>query len=49
VIRIVHVLLLAGAAWAQVAVPPLKGRVTDLTGTLKPEQIASLEQMLAAF
>jgi uncharacterized protein len=49
VIRIALVLLLAGAAWAQVAVPPLKGRVTDLTGTLKLEQIASLEQMIATF
>ena len=35
--------------WAQVAVPPLKTRVTDLTGTLKPEQASSLEQMLADF
>ena len=39
-------LLICLPVWAQVAVPPLKGRVTDLTGTLKPEQIASLEQML---
>ena len=29
--------------------PPLKGRVTDLTGTLKPEQAASLEQLLRSF
>ena len=43
------ILLLAVPAWAQVAVPPLKGRVTDLTGTLKPEQIVSLEQMLRSF
>jgi uncharacterized protein len=35
--------------WAQVAVPPLKTRVTDLTGTLKPEQASALEQMLADF
>ena len=48
-IKALLILLLALPAWAQVAVPPLKGRVTDLTGTLKPEQIASLEQMLQSF
>jgi uncharacterized protein len=47
--RALVVFFLAAAAWAQVAVPPLKGRVTDLTGTLKPEQVASLEQMLQSF
>jgi uncharacterized protein len=30
-------------------VPALKARVTDLTGTLTPEQIGQLEQKLAAF
>jgi uncharacterized protein len=49
VIKALLILLLALPAWAEVAVPPLKGRVTDLTGTLKPEQIASLEQMLQSF
>jgi uncharacterized protein len=49
VIRVLIFLLLALPAWAQLAVPPLKGRVTDLTGTLKPEQVASLEQMLQSF
>ena len=34
---------------AQVAVPPLLGRVTDQTGTLTAEQQATLEQTLAAF
>src|SRR5262245_38066835 len=48
-IRALVLFLIGIAAWAQVAVPPLKGRVTDLTGTLKPEQIASLEQMLQSF
>ena len=48
-IRALAVFLLAFAAWAQVAVPPLKGRVTDLTGTLTREQTASLEQMLQSF
>jgi uncharacterized protein len=48
-IRALVVFFIAAAAWAQVAVPPLKGRVTDLTGTLKPEQITSLEQLLQSF
>ncbi|MFO1356676.1 MAG: TPM domain-containing protein [Gammaproteobacteria bacterium] len=43
-------LLLAGAlALAQLAVPPLRERVTDLTGTLDAAQVATLEQKLAAF
>jgi uncharacterized protein len=42
---------LLGGAWAQdlVPVPPLKGRVTDLTGTLTADQVADLERWLAAF
>ncbi|HSD74103.1 MAG TPA: YgcG family protein [Steroidobacteraceae bacterium] len=42
--------LLCGAALsvAQVAVPPLKARVTDLTGTLTAEQSAALEAKLRA-
>ena len=36
-------------AQTQVAVPPLTGHVTDLTGTLVPEQKALLEQTLTAF
>ena len=42
-------LLLAVPAAAQVAVPPLKARVTDLTGTLTQQQSAALEQTLAEF
>ena len=42
------VLFIAVAA-AQVAVPPLKGRVNDLTGTLNAQQRAALEQTLAEF
>lgn len=45
-------LVLAGLAFcahAEVAVPALASRVTDLTGTLTQEQTASLEQKLAAF
>jgi uncharacterized protein len=42
---------LAAGAVAQdlVPVPPLKGRVTDLTGTLSASQVADLERSLAAF
>lgn len=43
-------LLLPWMAMAEeVAVPPLSARVTDLTGTLQPEQKAALEARLAAF
>jgi uncharacterized protein len=38
-----------GAAEGLVAVPPLQGRVTDLTGTLEPAQMAALEQTLRDF
>ncbi len=34
---------------AEVAVPALKSRVTDLTGTLAANEAAQLEQKLAAF
>lgn len=44
------VLLLAfGFASAEVPVPPLQKRVTDLTGTLTPSQQSKLEQELASF
>lgn len=36
-------------AQAQVPVPPLRGHVTDQTGTLTAEQHSSLEQTLAAY
>lgn len=36
-------------AFADVAVPPLKSRVTDLTATLAQDQLAALENKLAAF
>lgn len=48
-IRALLLLLLALPAWAEVAVPQLSARVTDLTGTLTREQTASLEQMLQSF
>ena len=41
--------LFALSAWAQLAVPELARRVTDLTATLSVEQAAALEQQLAAF
>ena len=40
---------LALFAWAQVAVPDLSRRVTDLTATLSADQVAALESKLAAF
>jgi uncharacterized protein len=42
-------LLQAMPAGADVAVPPLRSPVTDLTGTLSPQERASLEQSLLAF
>jgi uncharacterized protein len=42
-------LLALGLAWAQVAVPPLTGRVVDHTGTLTREQRAGLERTLQEF
>jgi uncharacterized protein len=42
-------LLCSAVALAQVAVPELKARVTDLTGTLSAEQSATLEAKLRAF
>ena len=38
-----------GAARADVAIPPLKARVTDLTGTLNAQQKGELESRIAAF
>lgn len=38
-----------GAARADVPVPPLKARVTDLTGTLSAQQLGELESRIAAF
>ena len=41
--------LFAAAAFAEVAVPPLKARVTDLAGVLTSAQRTALEERLAAF
>ena len=43
------VLLLCGTAQAEVAVPKLTQRVTDLTATLDTSQIQALDTRLAAF
>jgi uncharacterized protein len=40
---------LIAVAAAQIAIPPLKGRVNDLTGTLNAQQTQALEQTLAEF
>jgi uncharacterized protein len=45
----ITLLFFASLSMAEVAVPPLKARVTDLTGTLSANQIAQLEQKLASF
>lgn len=42
-------LLLSGAARADIALPPLTQRVTDLTGTLDAQQIQTLDSRLAGF
>lgn len=42
-------LVLTAIAFAEIAVPRLAARVTDLTGTLDANQRTSLEQSLAAF
>ena len=51
--RLLLLALLAACGWpaarAEVAVPPLQARVTDLTGTLTPQQSATLERELAGF
>ena len=46
---VLFALLLTGAAQAEVAVPPLTQRVTDLTATLDAGQTQTLESRLAAF
>lgn len=45
----VFFLLIVNFSWAQIAVPELKSRVTDLTATLSSTDIARLDQKLATF
>ncbi len=50
--RVLAGIALLGAAWAvraEVAVPPLTGRVVDLTGTLSGQTVNRIESKLAAF
>lgn len=48
-LTLIVLLLSASLLAAEVAVPPLKSHVTDLTGALTANQAAQLEQKLAAF
>lgn len=45
----VTLLLFASLSGAEVAIPPLRSPVTDLTGTLSTGEVEQLEQKLAAF
>ncbi|MDO8333697.1 MAG: YgcG family protein [Nitrosomonas sp.] len=42
-------LLMTTGSQADIAIPPLKSHVTDLTSTLSAQEVARLEQRLAAF
>lgn len=46
---VVVLCVLAAFSWAEMAIPPLKARVTDLTRTLSKNEAAQLEQKLANF
>lgn len=51
-VRLLIIIILctfATLSWAEVAIPPLKTRVTDLTNTLSKREVAQLEQLLADF
>ena len=48
-VAVALILLAAGLVVADVPVPALQARVTDLTGTLSPAQQSKLEQVLAEF
>jgi uncharacterized protein len=49
IVALAALLAFSLAAYAQVPVPPLTGRVVDTTGTLSAEQRAQLESRLAQF
>ncbi|MDX8406489.1 MAG: TPM domain-containing protein [Mariprofundus sp.] len=49
VVLISLLLVLAGVAQAEVAIPPLMHRITDLTATLNTQQIKALESRLVSF
>jgi uncharacterized protein len=48
-LALLALLMMSGAARAEVAVPPLTKRVTDLTATLDAQQTQALESRFAAF
>jgi uncharacterized protein len=48
-LALIALLLSASLSAAEVAVPPLQSRVTDLAGTLSAGEVVQLEQKLAAF
>lgn len=48
-LALIALLLSASLSVAEVAVPPLQSRVTDLAGTLSASEVVQLEQKLAAF
>ena len=48
-VQMLVLMLFAASVWAQVAVPDYSRRVIDLTATLSTEQLAALENKLAAF
>lgn len=48
ILALIALVLFASLSVAEVAVPPLKSRVTDLTGTLSASEATQLEQKLAA-
>lgn len=41
--------MMSVSTWAQIAIPELKSRVTDLTATLPPNEVVLLEQKLSNF
>ena len=41
--------IMSVSTWAQIAIPELKSRVTDLTATLPPNEVVLLEQKLSNF
>lgn len=48
-IQMLLLMMFAASVWAEVAVPDYSRRVIDLTATLTDEQLAALENKLAAF
>ncbi len=49
ILALIAVMMLAASVRADVAIPPLKSHVTDLTGTLPAHEINRLDQLLTAY